>query len=195
MRGCSMRPNTTQEPTSAPSGARGSAPKTLGGLNLMISTMLRGLLVPLMAILATAASALAGWIVWPVITAEAIAALGGIYRGFPSILFNFCACVGAALGGATAFTLVLSLSGWRSKQGAGLAIGVAALAVLAWTTPVAWEFMRSDGRRLALAIYGVPMVWTCMLGAMGCRIGLHSGGHSRPNMTRQPTGAPNGAGG
>ena len=150
--------------------------------------MLRILRAPPIAILVIAGSACAGWCVWPVITGLVIAGLGGIYRGFPSILFGFCACVGAALGGATAVVFIASGSRWR--WGAGWAISIAALAALAWSTPVAWDFVRSDGRRLALAVYGVPMLWACALGALGCRMALRPGGHTPPNTTQQPTIAP-----
>lgn len=154
---------------------------------MTVSSMLRIIRVPLLAILAIASGSFAGWYVWPVIAGHAIAGLGGTYRGFPSILFQFCACVGAALGGATGFVLVVSGSRWR--QIAGWTISVAAVAALAWSTPVAWDCSQCDGRRLALAVYGFPMLWTCVLGAFGCRMVLRPGGHAPPDKTRQPTGA------
>ena len=139
----------------------------------------------LLTLLVIASGAFVGWCVWPVITGQAIAILGGRYRGFPSILFQFCSCVGAALGGATACVLVVSASRWR--QIAGWMIGLAAVAVLAWSTPLAWEFSQSDGRRLALAVYGVPMLWACVLDVVGCRMAMPPGGQTPSNSTQEPT--------
>ena len=147
----------------------------------------------LIAILAIVGGAFVGWCVWPFVTGQAMAVLGGRYRGFAGILFQFCAYVGAALGGATAFVFVASGSCWRLV--AGWVISLAVVAALAWIGPHAWDFLRSDGRRLALAVYGVPMLWACVLGALGCRMVLRPGRHAPPNKTQQPTGAPSGAGG
>ena len=120
---------------------------------------------PFMAIPAAAGGAVVGWLVWPVIVTIAIAALDAIYRGFPSVLHHFLCCVGATLGGATAFAFIMSLGTWRRLAGCLLIVG--ALAALVWSAPLAWGFMRSDGRRLALAIYGLPMLWAFTLGAWG----------------------------
>jgi hypothetical protein len=121
-----------------------------------------------MAIPATAGGALVGWWVWPLVASVAIAALDAIYRGFPVILYHFLCWVGAVLGGATAFAFVMSLGSWRRV--AGWLLIAAAVAAIIWSVPLAWDFMRSDGRRLALAVYGLPMLWACVLGVWGYRM-------------------------
>jgi hypothetical protein len=123
---------------------------------------------PLMAIPATAGGALVGWWVWPIVASLAIAALDAIYRGFPIILYHWLCYMGAVLGGATAFAFIMSLGRWRRV--AGWLLIFAALAGLVWSAPLAWDFMRSDGRRLALAVYGLPMLWACALGLWGYRM-------------------------
>ena len=123
---------------------------------------------PLMAIPATAGGALVGWWVWPLVASIAIAALDAIYRGFPVILYHFLCWVGAVLGGATAFAFIMSLGSWRRV--AGWLLIAAAVAAIIWSAPLAWDFMRSDGRRLALAVYGLPMLWACVLGVWGYRM-------------------------
>ena len=130
--------------------------------------MLKIMRSPLMAIPATAGGALVGWWVWPIVASLAIAALDAIYRGLPSILYHFLCWVGAVLGGATAFALIMSLGSWRRVAG-GLLI-VAALAALVWSAPLAWDFVSGNGRRLALAVYGLPMLWACALGVWGYRM-------------------------
>ena len=145
---------------------------------ISMPTIFRAMLI---AILAIVTGAFVGWCVWPAVTGQAIAILGGRYRGFAGILFQFCACVGAALGGSTAFVFVASGSRWR--QVAGWAISLAVVAALAWIGPHAWDFLRSDGRRLALAVYGVPMLWACVLGALGCRMALRPGRQAPPRRS------------
>lgn len=86
------------------------------------------------------------------------------------ILADFCTGVGAILGGATAFVCFVSCCRWRRPV--GWAIGLAALIALAWSASAAWHCIRCDGRRLAVAIYGVPMLWVGVLGTFGCRMAL-----------------------
>ncbi len=124
-----------------------------------------------MAIPATAGGAVVGWWVWPIVASLAIAALDANYRGFAVILYEFLCRVGAVLGGATAFAFIMSLGTWRPV--AGWLLIVAAVAAMIWSAPLAWDFMRVDGRRLALAVYGLPMLWACLVGGWGYRMQSH----------------------
>jgi hypothetical protein len=126
---------------------------------------------PLIAIPATAGGALVGWWVWPIAASLAMAAFGAIYRGHLVILYNFLCWVGAVLGATTAFAFIMSLGSWRRV--AGWLLIVAAVAALIWSTPLAWDLMRGEGRRLALAVYGLPMLWACLLGVWGYRMQRH----------------------
>jgi len=140
---------------------------------------------PLLAVLATAGGALIGWWMWPMAASLVIAVLGVRYRGFPVILYHFLGTVGAVLGAATAFTAIISLGGWRRL--AGWLLIAAAVGAIAWSAPAAWSFMRSDGRRLAAAVYGLPMFWACLLGAWSCSISRR---HDRREAA-QPVGPAN----
>ena len=124
-----------------------------------------------MAIPATAVGALIGWWMWPVVVSIIIAALGVIYRSFPVILYEFLCKVGAVLGAATAFAFIMSLGAWRRV--AGWLLIAAAVTAIIWSAPLARDFMRVDGRRLALAVYGLPMLWACLLGLWGYRMRGH----------------------
>jgi len=128
-------------------------------------TMTKILHSPIIAIPAAAGGAVAGWYVWPLVVSLVIAALGAIYRGFPSILYSFVSVVGAVLGGVTAFAFAVSHSGLR--RAAGWLLILSAVAAIIWSAPLAWDAARVDGRRLALAVYGLPMLWACALGFYG----------------------------
>ena len=123
---------------------------------------------PLMVIPVTAVGAWAGWWAWPVIAVRFLWALDVVYRGFAIILINFLCWAGAVLGGATAFACVMSRGNWRRVAGGLLIIG--AMAALVWSAPLAWDCMRCEGRRFALVVWGLPMLWVSVLGAWGCRM-------------------------
>jgi hypothetical protein len=126
---------------------------------------------PLMVIPAMAGAAFLGWWVWPAVVSILISVLSGIYRGNPLILYWFLARVGAVLSASTAFAFILSRGPGRRIAG-GVLI-VATTAALIWSGPLAWDFTRSDGRRLAFTVYGLPMIWACLLGVWGYRMLRH----------------------
>jgi hypothetical protein len=138
--------------------------------------MFKHLRSPVMTFPAMAGGAFIGWWVWPVAVSIHISLLGAVYRGFPVILYNFVAWVGAVLGGATAFAFIASLGNWRRL--AGRVLVVAAIGVLIWSAPLAWEFCIGNGRRLAWAVYGVPMGWAFLLGIWGYWMQRRDYGHT-----------------
>ena len=123
---------------------------------------------PVLVIPATAGGAFIGWWVWPVAVYIVMDVLRVMYQGFPAILDRFLSWEGAVLGGLTAFALVMSASSWRVFSGRLLI--VVALGGIIWVAPHAWDFVRSDGRRMALAVYGLAILWSCLLITWGYRM-------------------------
>lgn len=126
---------------------------------------------PLMAVPATAGGVLIGWSVCPIIGSLAFLVLVANHHGFPGeelVIYNFLCCVGAVLGGATAFASIMSFGNWRRFAGWLLIFG--AVAALVWSAPLAYDCMRADGRRIALAVCGLPMLWASLFGFWGLRM-------------------------
>lgn len=126
---------------------------------------------PLMAVPATAGGALIGWSVCPIIGSLAFLVLDPDPHGCPGdgfVIYRFLCWVGAVLGGATAFASIMSFGNWRRFAGWLLIFG--AVAALVWNAPPAYDCMRADGRRTALAVCGLPMLWACLLGFWGLRM-------------------------
>jgi hypothetical protein len=135
--------------------------------------MLRILRAPPIAILVIAGAVHAPvWCVWPCDHRPRHRRPGRDLTGLPQHPLRFCACVGAALGGATAVVFPSP----QAVDGGGApawAISIAALVALAWSTPVAWTSLGPMGRRLALAVYGFHA-----LGLRAWRVGMQDGAAS-----------------
>lgn len=125
-------------------------------------------LLQIKVMFATWGGAMIGMLIWSKLASLMLMALGSSYGGFPSILGNFLSIVGGALLGATGFAFTMSRG--RFRQDAGWILSFLSLAALLWSAKPALDFMRVEGRRVALVVYGVPMAWSCMLGLWGCRM-------------------------
>jgi hypothetical protein len=127
--------------------------------------MLKILHNPIILPFAIVGGGIAGGYAWPNLDLLAIHALGGFYQGFFTILFNFLVLVGFCLGATTACAFVFSQG--MLRRGGGWSLVVFGIVAICWGAPEAWHFAASDGRRLALAVYGLPILWMSALGVYG----------------------------
>jgi len=122
---------------------------------------------PVMYLPGVLIGAVCGCWLWPIIAAVLLHILDVMYRGFPVILYDFLARTGTGLGAATGVAAVTLFCRWRRVP--GWVLLVCAPVAFVWGAVWAWDCAQSEGRRLALAIIVIPMLWIALLGWLGYR--------------------------
>lgn len=113
---------------------------------------------------------LIGSLVWPRVAAFIFEALDTTHRGFPFNLNDFSLLneIGFILGAGTG--LAFTMARGRFRQETGWLLSFALITLLFWRVQTAYNFWRIEGARLALVVYGIPMLWACLLIVKSCKM-------------------------